>query len=75
MNKKAAEQVAKYFADVAAVEATPTPTAEYDDESGDVTIAADADVEAAGDAAALLDENVEGEPGPNAANAESLGPE
>jgi len=64
MNKKAAEQVAKYFTDVAAVEATPTPTAEYDDESGEI--------EAAGDAAALIDENVDGQP---AANAETLGPE
>lgn len=65
MNKKAAEQVAKYFVEIAALEATPMPAGEYEGEEGD-----DAAV-----TASLADENVEGFDEVNAVNAEPLPPE
>jgi excinuclease ABC subunit C len=89
MNKKAATQVAKYFADVAAAESQATPSAEYEgDDSGDLVATDDPEMQddlvaAAIDdgvtrddlVAATIDENVEGRDGPTAANAESLAPE
>ncbi len=62
MNKKAAEQVAKYFVEIAALEKTPMPRGDY--EGDDVEVAA-----------SLADENVEGLDEVSGANAESLAPE
>ncbi len=69
MNRKAAEQVAKYFLEIAAAEAQPMPTGDYEsDDSGPIAETADV-------AASLADENVEGFDEVNAANAETLAPE
>jgi excinuclease ABC subunit C len=69
MNRKAAEQVAKYFADVAALENAPAPTAQYEGDELESTDELD------DSSAALVDENVEGLATPTGANAESLPPE
>ena len=65
MNRKAGEQVAKYFVDIAALEATPLTAAEYEGDDADPETVADV----------LVDENAEGEDEPIATNAETLAPE